>query len=79
MSQVLEVLLERSRSWQLNTVGFFVKVISKRHALVQGILLSVEGTVRKWVSGLKLSKGVAGCYYPVGHSFGVSCIEVATL
>ena len=32
---------------------------------VQGVLLSVEGTVSKWVSGLLLAKGEAHCLLPV--------------
>ena len=63
--QVLEVLQERSKSWKLNTVWGYVTVITKRHALVQGVLFRAEGTVRKWPSGMKLSKGVAGCLLPV--------------
>ena len=31
-----------------------VTAIAKSHALVQGIMLSAEGTIRKWVSSLKL-------------------------
>ena len=64
VSQVLDFLQEKSKSSQLNTVLGYVTAISMKHAPVQGLPLSVEGTVRKWVSGLKLSKGVEWSLLP---------------
>ena len=58
MSYVLDFLQEKSKSSQLNTVLGYVTGFFKRHSPVQGLPLSVEGTIRTWVSGLKLSKGV---------------------
>ena len=82
MSQVLDFLqdLEKSRSLQLYTVLVYVTAISMRHAPVQGQPLSVEGTVKKWVSGLKLSKGLARSLVP-GWSLDlvVGRLEVAAL
>ena len=57
--QVLDFLQEKSKSFQLNTVLGYVTAISNRHAPVEGQALSVDKIVKKWVSGLKLTKGVA--------------------
>ena len=64
VSQVLDFLQEKSKSLQLNTVLGYVTSIYKRDAPVHGVPLSAEVTVRKWVSSLKLSNGVARSLLP---------------
>ena len=66
VSQVLDFLQGKSKSLQLNTVLGYV---SNRHAPVQGQPLSVDGTMRKWVSGLKHTKGVT-------NSVPVLCLDL---
>ena len=52
------LLQEKPKSVQLDTVLVYVTAISNRHAPVQGQPLTADRTVRKWVSGLKLTKCV---------------------
>ena len=62
---MLDLLQEKLKSVQLDTVLGCVTAISNRHALVQGQPLSADETMKKWVSGLKLTKGIASSLVPV--------------
>ena len=56
VGQVLDFLQQKSSSVQFNTELGFVTAISNRHALVR--------TMRKWISCLKCTKGVAMSLLP---------------
>ena len=49
----------KSKSILLNTMLGYVVAISNRHIPVEGQALITGKTVKKWVSSLKLTKGVA--------------------
>ena len=42
----------------MNTLKGYVTAISRKHALVQGVTLSLDPSIWRWIKGLEHSKGI---------------------
>ena len=58
IKHVLDVLQLKSEVPAMNTMKGYVTAISHRHVLVQGAPLSLDPSMKKWIKGLKHSKGI---------------------
>ena len=64
MKHVLDFLQLKSETLSVNTLKGYVTAISRKHVKVQGKPLSLDPFIRRWIKGLKHTKGIPRMILP---------------